>query len=89
MQTENITNNYDSINEVLKQNLIKLRKNIDISNVTNVLHLSELKKLEEQIAYSNSFQSRMKVMLLKDISFLLLFISASRESDIDFHLECE
>ena len=48
MRTENITNNYDRIDEVLKQNLVKLTKNFDILNVTNVLQLSEFKKLKER-----------------------------------------
>ena len=89
MRTESITNIYDSIDEVLKQNLVKLRRNIDISNVANILQLSEFKKLEKQLVDSNSPQSRVTVMLLKDLNLLLSFISVVRESDIELHVQCE
>ena len=78
MQTENLTNSYDSIDEVLRKNLVKLRKIVDISNFTKNLQLSEFKKLKEQIVDSNSTQSWMIVKLLEDISLLLLFFSAAR-----------
>ena len=78
MQTENLTNSYDSIDEVLRKNLVKLRKIIDISNFTKILQLSEFKKLKEQIVDSNSTKSWMIVKLLEDISLLLLFFSAAR-----------
>lgn len=78
MQTENLTNSYDSIDKVLRKNLVRLRKIIDISNFRNILQLSEFTKLEEQIVDSNSTQSWMIVMLLEDISLLLLFFSAAR-----------
>ena len=58
--------------------LVKLRKIIDISNFTNILQLSEFKKLEEQIVDSNSTQSWMIVLLLENISLLLIFFSAAR-----------
>ena len=68
MQTEIITNNSDSTNEVLKQNLIKLRE-----KGMNVIQVSEFKMLIEQIVNSNNPQFWMTVMPLKDISLLLLF----------------
>ena len=84
MRTENITNNYDNIDEVLKQNLVKLTKNIDISNVTNFFQLNEFKKLEEQIVDSNSLQSRMTVMLLKGISLLFSIFSTAENLALTF-----
>lgn len=45
MQTKNITNNYDSVDGVLKQNPIKFRK----KTLLTLLKLSEFKMLEKQI----------------------------------------
>ena len=45
VRTENITNNYGSIHEVLKQNLVKLKKSTDISNIKNVLQLKDISLL--------------------------------------------
>ena len=78
MQNQNIENNYNSIDEVLKQNLVKLTKNTDISNVANVLRLCGFKKLKEKIVHSNNRQYRMTVMLLKRKFVVIIYFSNPR-----------
>ena len=78
MQNENIENNYNRIDEFLKQNLVKLTKNTDISNVANVFQLCGFKKLKEKIIHSNNRQSRMTVMLLKGKFVVIIYFSNPR-----------
>ena len=89
MRTDDITDGYKVIDEVLFTGLVNVRKSVTAENVESVLTMKQYHQFQLQLLATTGTQSKMTVMLLKDISLMLSFIASARESNIDLHFECE
>ena len=88
LRTKSVANGYEKINKKLLDDFIELRRDLTAKNITPILHNS-FHELQKEILKTTRTQSKMTVMLLWDISLMLSFIAAARESNIDLHLQCE